>query len=178
MNRRATALLGTALCLAVAACGKPEAKKAPQAPAVPRIPAVARFRPPADGILTDAQIDRYLRVRRAARGRSEEEAARAVGADPEESGWVRARVVEALVFLDTAQVRTAADATYARTIASVREATKSVKDRETLRKMEEQIAGLERARASPRPPEVPPPAVAANARKLAPRRAELDAARP
>jgi hypothetical protein len=176
--RLANVAFWTALCLVAFGCGKPGAKKPPEGPTAARIPAVTRFRPPADGLVTDRHVDRYIRVRRAARGRSEEEAAHAVGVDPEEFGWVRARIVEAFVLLDTAQVRTAAEGTYARTIASLREATKSVKDRETLRRMEEQIAALERERASPRPPEASPPAVAANARKLAPRRAELEAARP
>ena len=141
---------------------------------LPGIRAVIRFRPPADGLLTEGQIDRYIRVRRAARGRSEEEAARAVGVDPEELAWVRSRVVEALVSLDTAQVRSAADGTYARTIAAVREAGKSVKDRETLRRLNEQIALLERERASLKAPEAPPAAVAANARRVAARRADLE----
>jgi hypothetical protein len=117
-------------------------------------------------------------VRRAARGRSEEEAARAVGADPEELAWVRSRVVEALVFLDTAQVRSASEGTYTRTIAAVKEAVKSVKDRETLRRLNEQIAQLERERASLKPPEAPPAAVAANARRVATRRADVETARP
>lgn len=145
---------------------------------VPGIPAITRFRPPADGLLTDAQVDRYVRVRRAARGRSEEEGARAVGVDPEEFAWVRSRVVEALVLLDTAQVRSGAEATYARTIASLKEAARSVKDQETLRRLNEQINLLERERANLKAPETPPAAVAANARRLAPRRADLEAARP
>jgi hypothetical protein len=131
-----------------------------------------------DGQLTEGQLDRYVRVRRAARGRSEEEAARAVGVDPEEFAWVRARVIEALVFLDTAQVRSASEGTYARTIASLREATKSVKDRETLRRLNDQIALLERERGSLKAPETPPAAVAANGRRVAPRRSDIEAARP
>jgi hypothetical protein len=168
----------TALC--VVSCGRaiPSSRTEPgKAAAAPGIPAITRFRPPVDGLLTDAEVERYIRVRRAARGRSEEEAARAVGVDPEELAWVRSRAVEALVFLDTAQVRTGAEATYARTIASLKEAVRSVKDRETLRRMNEQIALLERERANLKPPEVPPAAVAANARRLAPRRSDLEAAR-
>lgn len=141
---------------------------------LPGIQAVLRFRPPADGLLTEGQLDRYIRVRRAGRGRSEEETARAVGVDPEELAWVRSRVVEALVSLDTAQVRSAADGTYARTIAAVKEASKSVKDGETQRRLNEQIVLLERERASLKSPEAPPAAVAANARRVAPRRADLE----
>jgi hypothetical protein len=141
---------------------------------LPRIRAVIRFRPPADGLLAEGQLDRYIRVRRAVRGRSEEETARAVGVDPEELAWVRSRVVEALVSLDTAQVRTGADGTYARTIAAAREAAKSVKDRETQRRLNEQIVLLERERASLKAPEALPAAVAANARRVAARRADLE----
>lgn len=179
VNRFAGAAAGTALCLLSLACGKPSPKgEPPKAAVLPRIAAITRFRPPADGLLTDAELDRYVRVRRATRGRSEEETARAVGVDPEELVWVRARVIEALVFLETAQVRSAAEGTYARTIAAIREATKSVKDRETLRRLNEQVALLERERASLKAPEAPPAAVAANARRLAPRRADFEPGRP
>ena len=175
MKTRVRAAAGTALCLFALACGSPPSPKgeAPKA-VLPGIQPVLRFRPPADGLLTEGQLDRYIRVRRAARGRSEEETAPAVGADPEELAWVRARVVEALVSLDTAQVRSAADGTYARTIAAVREAARSVKDRETQRRLNDQIVLLERERASLKPPEAPPAAVAANARRVAPRRADLE----
>lgn len=165
-------------CLSAGACGRAAPRKGAAAPALPRLPVIVRFQPPANGLLTDTQIDRYVRVRRAARGRSDEETARAVGVDPEELGWVRTRIVEALVALDTSQLRTASEATYARTIASMREAAKSVKDRETLRRMEEQIAGLERERGSLKAGDKPPAAVAANARRVAPRRAEIEGARP
>jgi hypothetical protein len=58
---------------------------------------VPRFRPPADGRLTPEQLDHYVRVRRAARGRTDREAARALGIDPDEFFWVRGRILEALV---------------------------------------------------------------------------------
>ncbi len=132
---------------------------------MPGIAPVVRFKPPADGLVTEAQLNRYVRVRRAARGRSDDEAARAVGIDPEEIAWVRARVLEALVYLDTSQVRTAAEGTYTRTIAALREASKSAKDRETIRRLEEQIAGLEREKAGLKPTEPPPGPVVANARR-------------
>ena len=168
----------TALCLVSCGRGSPATRSEPgKAAGVPGLPAITRFRPPADGLLTDTHVERYIRVRRAARGRLEEEAARAVGVDPEEFAWVRARVVEALVFLDTSQVRTGAEATYARTITSLKEAARNVKDRETLRRMNEQIASLERERANLKPPEAPPPAVAANARRVAPRRADFEVPR-
>lgn len=177
MERIGRVAAAAALCLSAFACGERSPKAAEPKAALPGVPALSRFHPPPDGLLTEGQLDRYIRVRRAARGRFEEEAARAVGVDPEELVWVRARVVEALVFLDTSQVSSAAEGTYARTIAAAREAARSVKDRQTLRRLDDQIALLERERASLKPPESPP-AVAANARRVAPRRADLEPARP
>jgi hypothetical protein len=181
-----------AVCVSPVACGRGSPRKRAATAGLPRIPVILRFQPPTNGLLTDAQIDGYVRVRRAARGlggtqrpptksvgptrelRSDEEAARAVGVDPEEFAWVRTRIVEALVALDTAQVSNGADATYVRTIAALREAARSVKDRETLRRMEEQIAGLERERATLKAGDKPPAAVAANARRVGSRRAEIE----
>jgi hypothetical protein len=174
-------LRGTKIPLALAlvlwtspACRR-ETKEAVKS-ALPQVPRVLRFQPPADGLVTDAQVDRYIRARRSARGRTDEEASRAVGVDPEENAWVRARVVEAVVYLETAQVRAAAEGTYTRTIASLKEAAKGAKDRETARKLEEQIAALERERANLKAPDQASPSVVANAKRIAPRRAELQAA--
>ena len=174
MRRFAKTAVAVALCASAWGCRQPDPGKGSASPGLPGIAPVVRFRPPADGIVTEAQLNRYLRVRRSARGRSDDEAARALGIDPEEVAWVRARVLEALVYLDTSQVRTAAEATYTRTIAALREASKSAKDRETLRRLEEQIAGLEREKAGLKPAEPPPGAVAANAKRIAPRRAEFE----
>src|SRR6266542_2750923 len=123
MHRFVRMAVWVAVCVSPVACGRASPRKGTAAAGLPRIPVIIRFQPPADGLLTDAQIDRYVRVRRAARGvgkpegprtppleptprlRFDEEAARAVGVDPEEFVWVRARIVEALVALDTSQVR-------------------------------------------------------------------------
>ncbi|HSS44754.1 MAG TPA: hypothetical protein VLO07_05365 [Thermoanaerobaculia bacterium] len=143
-----------------------------------RIGPVIRFRPPADGLLTSAQLDLYIRVRRAARGRPDEDALQEVGADPEQFAWVRARILEALVTLDTRRVRTASEESYVRTIAALNETRKSVQDRDTLRTLDAQIAGLEKERTSWRPLEPFPPATAANAALIAARRAEIEAVSP
>ena len=175
---RVIRLCAFALVCLLAACRRaPDSPRLPPGPAS-RLQPILRFRPPADGLLTDPQIDRYLRARRAAKGRSEQDAATAVGADPEEFAWVRTRIVEAVAALEEKRVRAAADETYARTVAAVKETRKSVKDRETLRSMDEQIAGLERERASVRRPPSLSPAIAANARRVAARRAEIDAVAP
>src|SRR5438067_2212683 len=79
---------------------------------------LVRFRPPADGLITQAELDRYIRVRRGARGPPPLPSARAVAVDLDEYAWVRARVIEALVALDTRKVRAASEETYAKTIAA------------------------------------------------------------
>ena len=149
--------------------GPPAAGSAPLA-LLPR-----RFEPPADGVLTDRHLDLYGKVRRAARDRSESDAARALGVDPDELAWVRGRVVEALVALDSSRVRDASAETYARAIASLRETLKSVRDPLTSRTVQTQIAALERERAGMRRSDPLPAALAANARKVAARRSELEA---
>ncbi len=178
MNCRSAPLLLVAALAGACGKGSPARNEIARvaAESKARIEAAARFRPPADGAVTDAQLDRYVRIRRAAtsRGRNDEEAARAVGVDPEEFSWVRARVAEALVEADARRVRAAADEVYARTIASLRETRRSVKDAGTARSIDEQIAGLERERATFRRPQPAPPGLAANARRVAARRAEID----
>ena len=139
-----------------------------------RLLARAGFQPPADGLLTDAQIDRYVKVRRAAKGRSDEDAARAVAVDPNEFAWIRSRVIEAQLEADRRRVRTASDEVYGKTIASLRETRRAVHDAPTGRSLDEQIAGLERERATLHKAEPVLPAVAANSRKVAARRSELE----
>jgi uncharacterized protein (DUF2342 family) len=159
------------------ACGKTEAPAAGKP--VAAVPELARrFAPPADGMLTDTQLDRYVAVRRAARGRTEADAARALGVDPDEHAWVRARVVEALADLDERRVRTASAETYARTIAQLHETRKSVRDAATAKSIDEQIAGLEKERAAWKKPAPLPPSVAANVRRVEKRRAEIEAPLP
>jgi hypothetical protein len=134
-----------------------------------------RFEPPADGLLTDRHLDLYGKVRRAARDRSESDAARALGIDPDEFAWVRGRIVEALVALDSSRVRDASGETYARAIASLRTTLKSVRDPRTSRTVESQIAALEREKAGMRRSDPLSAALAANTRKVAARRSELEA---
>ena len=126
-------------------------------------------------MLTDRHLDLYGKVRRAARDRSESAAARALGIDPDEFAWVRGRIVEALVALDSSRVRDASGETYARAIASLRTTLKSVRDPRTSRTVESQIAALEREKAGMRRSDALPAALAANTRKVAARRSELEA---
>lgn len=161
-------------CVAAAACAKTDGPAGAPGPAS-RIAPVQKFAPPSDGLLTDRQIDRYIAVRRAARGRTEADAARALGVDPDEHAWVRARVLEATIASDERRVRAAAAETYARTVARLHETRGSVSDTATARSIDEQIAALERERAAWKKLEPPPVAVAANARRVEKRRAEIDA---
>ncbi len=158
-------------------CRRPGAP-APGPSRAARLAALSRFRPPPDGQLTDAQLDRYLRVRRGPHGRSDLQAARAAGVDPDEYAWVRARVIEALVALENRKVRSASDETYARTIANLRRALQSARDRETQRTLEEQIAGLERERAGLKEMETAPISVTLNSKLIARRKLEIEALSP
>jgi uncharacterized protein (DUF2342 family) len=163
-------------CTAIA-CGKAGTPAAGK-PVVAVPASVRRFTPPADGLLTDAELDHYAAVRRAARGRTEADAARALGVDPDEHAWVRARVVEALAALDERRVRAASAETYARTLAQLHETRKSVRDPATAKSIDEQIAGLEKERAAWKKPAPLPPPAAANARRVEKRRAEIEASLP
>jgi hypothetical protein len=145
---------------------------------LPRLALGTRFVPPQDGLLTDAQIDRYLRVRRAAKGRTEEETARALGTDLDEVAWVRARILEAIVALDTRRLRSASEETYSRAIASLKQTRDSMRDKESQRTLNEQIAALERERASLKGLEALPAEIATNTRRVAARRQEIDAVGP
>lgn len=171
-------LLSTLLAAGLLA---PGCRRDPAAPSVPPAKVASgpvlrpEFQPPADRLLTERHLDLYVKVRRAARDRSEADAARALGADPDEFAWVRARIVEALVALDQTRVREAAAQTYTRTVASLRETLRSVRDPETARTIESQIAALERERAGMRAPADLPLDVAANAGRVAARRVELEA---
>lgn len=168
-------LAAAASLLAGSACRQGKPGRPPAGTGAPLVLLPRRFEPPADGLLTDRHLDLYGKVRRAARERSESDAARALGVDPDEFAWVRARVVEALVALDSSRVRDASSQTYARAIASLRTTLKSVRDPRTSRTVESQIAALERERAGMRRSDPLPPALAANTRKVAARRSELEA---
>jgi hypothetical protein len=176
-------LLAAAFGLAVAFCGRaPRGGPPPKAEAASGgagalLPA-PRFVPPPDGVLTDEQVDRFLRVRRAAKGRTDTGAARALGIPPDEIAWTRARVIEALVALDERRVRESSAEVYVRAVAALRAARGGARDPARVRALEEQIAALERERLSLRREDTPSPALAGNMRRVAPRRTELEAVAP
>jgi hypothetical protein len=137
-----------------------------------------RFQPPADGRLSDRHLDLYLRVRRAARGRTERDTARALGLDPAEFTWVEARVIEALVALDARRVRAGAAETYARAVASLRQTRQRARDPATAAALDAQIAAMEREWGTVRRTETLTPALADNVRRVAGRRVEIAALGP
>ncbi len=172
MDRAALALVLAITALPAAGCRKLETADLDAGRAL-QSRSLLRFRPPADGLLTDAQLDAFLRVRKAAGRRTEAEAASALGADPLEIAWVRARIVEALQVLEAARVTDAALESYAGAIARLREARRSERDARTAARLDVEIAGLERERASLRRGAAPAAAAAKNAARAAPRRTEL-----
>lgn len=137
-----------------------------------------RFRPPADGVMTEEQVERFIRVRRAAKGRTDAESARALGIPPEELAWTRARIVEALVALDERRVRSASAEVYTKALAQLKASRTSVRNTDRARALDEQIAALERERASVRREESPSPVLARNMQRVAGRRAEIELVAP
>ena len=176
--KKMAAWTGVAASVALAMGGCQQKPGRAPRPAAAALQSLVRFRPPADGLITEAQLDRYVRVRRGARGRTDVEAARAVGIDLDEYAWVRARVIEALVALDTRKVRAASEETYGKTIAALRRARQDTRDRVGQRTLEDQIAALERERAALKQIDTPPVAAALNAKRVAGRRAEIEALSP
>jgi hypothetical protein len=128
--------------------------------------------------LSDEQVERFLRVRRAAKGRTDAEAARALGVLPEELSWTRARIVEVLVALDEKRVREASAEVYAKAVAQLKTAQSAARNPSDARVIEEQIAALEKDRSALRREETPPPSLARNIARVAGRRAELEALAP
>ena len=170
-------LLEAALAIAAAACRKIEPASLPSARSLPGRLA-PRFQPPANGEITPAQVDLYLRVRRAGRHGSDIEAARALGIDPVEFVWVRSRVLESVAFLDARRVREGAAEAWTRSLAVLREARRETSDPKTAARLEAEIAALQRDAAASRQADAALAAGARNAPRIAARRAEIDAVAP
>ncbi len=182
MKRVAAAGLGLC-CVVLAVGGACREERESRTEVVRPVPGgalrlVPRFRPPGDGLLTEAQLDRFLRVRRAAKGRTDAENARALGIPEDEFAWTRARIVEALVVLDDRRVREAASETYAHALAQLRSARESTRNPAAVAEIEQQIVALEKERSGMRREETLPPALASNIRRVSARRAEIEAVAP
>jgi hypothetical protein len=146
----------------------------------PRLDAVQgrlapRFAPPASGEITPAQIDLYLRVRRAARRGSDIEAARALGVDPVEFVWVRGRVLEALAWLDARRVQEGAAEAWTRSSAVLREARRESHDARTSARLDAEIAAIQKESAGVRRSDPGLAAGQRNGELVARRRGEIDA---
>ncbi len=173
---------GAALVVAAAALCALGCRKGGQAPSLDAVRAIRsrvepRFRPPESGELTPAQIELYLKVR-AAGGGPQADSARALGVDPAELEWTRARIAEALVALDAREVREAALESFGKGIAALREARNASRDPRSTARLDAEIAALERERAIARRMDRLPPGAARNAALVAPRRGQLESVRP
>ena len=178
MTRAAIVLLGTLpLWLGSGGCRRAEPRKLHPVDALKAGVKLA-FRPPADGLVTDAMIETFLQVRRQSRSQSEGEALRATGADPVEFAWVRARVLEALLALDSGRVTAAAGESYNRSLATAREARRLARDPKAIARLDSEIAALERERAALRKGSPFPAPLLRNAARVAARRSEIEAVRP
>jgi len=132
-----------------------------------------RFQPPADGLITDAQIDTFLKVRQAAGRRPAADVAADFGADPAELAWTRARITEALLALDARQVADSASEVYGAALARLRETRRTTRDAKASARLDAEIAALEKERSGLKRGDVAAPAYK-NAARVAPRRAELE----
>lgn len=164
--------LAAAAALAVPGCRKIETEKLDPVRAI-QAQVRPRFRPPADGLLTAAQIDAYLAVKRSAGRRPPADVAEEGSLDPAELAWVRARIAEALLALDARQVSEGAGETYAAALTRLRETRRSTRDAKTAARLDAEIAALERERAALRRP-LPASPAGKNAALVASRRAELE----
>jgi len=174
--RRTIAALALAVLAAVPACRRFDTSELDAVRAV-RARAGPRFQPPSDGLLTDSQVDMFLRVRRAAGRRPASEVATETGVDPAEFAWVRARIAEALVALDARQVGDAAYEAYGSAIARLRETRRATRDPRAVARLDTEIATLERERSTLRRTEAAS-AASRNATRIAGHRAELERAGP
>src|SRR5215831_16788879 len=168
---RVAILVAAALALA-SACKRVERPRLDPVGAFARVARPA-FVPPADGLLTPAHVDLFLKVRASSRGGSVGEALAASGADAGEFTWVRARIQEALMALDADRIAAASSESYARGVAALREARRAARDSKSAARLDAEIAALERERATLRRPNAGIASVSRNAALIARRRTEI-----
>lgn len=159
------------------------------------------YRPPADAILTIAQVEAFLKVREATvrsysspGGRaplegedgisratlaraSEMRAARQLAVPPEEYLWVRERILEAEAAASTAKLNADVLALLDKTLASLRSRRPSAPDEASRQLLDEQIASFEAeaVRVRREAGEKEPEAIRANLRVLGPYRQRISA---
>ena len=172
MRVRGATLLAATAALAAAFCRKVEAPRIDPVRAI-RERVRLRFSPPANGLLTDAEIDAFVRVRKASGRRPPADVAEEMDVDPAEFSWVRARIGDALMALDAQRATDAAAGSYAEALATLRETRRTTRDARAASRIDAEIAALERERSGLRRPISAAPA-GRNAARIAPRRAELE----
>ncbi len=172
MRVRAAALLAATAALAAASCRRAEAPTLDPVRAI-RERVRPRFSPPADGLLTDAEIDAFIRVRTASGRRPPADVAEEMKVDPAEFAWVRTRIAEALMALDAERATDAAADSYAEALAALRETRRTTRDGKAALRIDAEIAALEKERSGLRRP-IPASPARRNAAHIAPRRAELE----
>lgn len=200
--RASIATAGLLAALALGACrdGTPPAGGPPESR---RSAAAGRegYRPPADGILTAAQVQAFVKVREATvralstpGGRAplegeegisdasearaaEVRAARSLSVPVEEHFWVRERILEAEAADLTAKLNADVLALLERTLASLRNRRPAAPDDASRQLLDEQIATFEAeaARVRREAGEKEPESVRANLKVLAPFRGRLSA---
>ncbi len=172
--RRAAVLGVLGAVLLAAGCRKLQAGASNPVQAIRRRVEL-RFRPPADGLLTDAQLDLFVRSAREGGGQRAGQAGSAI--DPVELEWVRGRIIEALIALDAKRVTGAALEVDAKAIADLQAARRGARDPRTAARLDVEIAALERERAS-LTGGGGSPTISSNAARIAPRRAEIESLGP
>jgi hypothetical protein len=165
-------LVLAAAAAALAGCRKLETREMSAVQAL-RARARPRFQPPADGLLTAAQIDMFLKVRQAAGRQAPSDVAGGLGVDPAELAWVRARIAEAILALDAKQVGDSTYETYGAALGRLRETRRATRDAKAAARLDAEIAALERERATLRRNDSASPA-SRNAVLIAGRRGELE----
>jgi uncharacterized protein YicC (UPF0701 family) len=198
----ASFLLVVVLAVVAGACREsPSGRSAERESRRPALTEREAYRPPADAILTVAQVEAFLKVREAtirsysspaaraplegeegisratlARA-SEMRAARLLAVPPEEYLWVRERILEAEAAASTAKLNADVLALLEKTLASLRSRRPSAPDEASRQLLDEQIASFEAeaVRVRREAGEKEPEAIRANLRVLGPYRQKISA---
>jgi hypothetical protein len=165
VKRRGVSFVLLVLGACAASCGRrsPQAA-APEPPTAPSLEARREaYRPPADGKLTDKQVERYLsvleKVRAARRAggapaaapsgdaldmvSADVAAARAQNQNAEEYLWVKERILEAEAAIMAARLNTNVGAMVDRTLADLKAKRADAADEASRKLLSEQIASFE-----------------------------------
>ena len=134
------------ILILLAGCRREEAEKKPVVAQTP----VQRFTPPADGRLTEQQIQLFLKIRPREKQIADEtgdpaadaKAAREMGRDPAEYQWVKARIAEAVLARVTADWETMDEGSRQALLDGMERVRDTLQDREDRAALERRIAQL------------------------------------